>query len=173
MLKPGGGIPPARAAVAVERLPGSEDSAETPVDGTPMNGMNLLEALKTEPWYVGQAVHVAQVGSRTAGYASPSAELHPLLKEVLVEIVQGDAAGALQLYNHQAEAIDAVLVQKTDIVVSTSTGSGKSLVYLVAIFDALLRDENATAFLIFPTKALAQAFFKPDCNPFHSVSLEI
>ena len=41
-------------------------------------------------------------------------------------------------------------------MVSTSTGSGKSLVYLTAIFEALLRRENATAILIFPTKALAQ-----------------
>ena len=42
------------------------------------------------------------------------------------------------------------------MVVSTSTGSGKSLVYLTAIFEALLQRPNATAMLIFPTKALAQ-----------------
>ena len=35
-------------------------------------------------------------------------------------------------------------------------GSGKSLVYLVAIFQSLLLQQNAAAFLIFPTKALAQ-----------------
>ena len=40
-------------------------------------------------------------------------------KEVLLEILQGDD---LKLYGHQAEAIDAVLVQRKDVVVSTSTG---------------------------------------------------
>ncbi|CAE7656448.1 HRQ1 [Symbiodinium pilosum] len=106
--------------------------------------MNLLEVLKSEPWYVGQAVHVAQVGSRTAKYSSPSVEFHPLLKEVLLSLLRGDAAGqdVLKLYSHQAQAIDAVLVHKKDVVVSTSTGSGKSLVYLVAIFEALLQEEH-------------------------------
>ena len=128
--------------------------------------MNLLEVLKSEPWYVGQAVHVAQVGSRTAKYSCPSVEFHPLLKEVLLSLLRGDAAGqdVLKLYSHQAQAIDAVLVHKKDVVVSTSTGSGKSLVYLVAIFEALLQEEHATAFLIFPTKALAQDWFpKKSC----------
>ena len=57
----------------MDRLPGVGQRA--------LDGMNLLEALKAEPWYVGQAMHVAQVGSRNATYATPMAELHPLLKE--------------------------------------------------------------------------------------------
>ena len=146
----GDNIPPARAAVAVDRLPGTAGAKPQ------LDGINLLESLKAEPWYVGQAVHVAQVGSRAANFAYPNAELHPLLKEVLRGVLQDAASDGLKLYSHQAEAIDAIMIQNKDVVISTSTGSGKSLVYVVAIFEALLREENATAFLIFPTKALAQ-----------------
>lgn len=42
------------------------------------------------------------------------------------------------------------------MVISTSTSSGKSLVFSVPVFDRLLRDRAAVAILIFPTKALAQ-----------------
>ncbi|OLP95455.1 putative ATP-dependent helicase HRQ1 [Symbiodinium microadriaticum] len=147
----GDNVPPARAAVAVDRLPGTAGTAKPQLDG-----MNLLESLKAEPWYVGQAVHVAQVGSRAANFAYPKAQLHPLLKEVLRGVLQDAASDGLKLYSHQADAIDAIMIQNKDVVISTSTGSGKSLVYVVAIFEALLREENATAFLIFPTKALAQ-----------------
>lgn len=148
-----GDIPRARAAVAVDNLVQPRSR---------LNGMDLVNALKEESWYFNQAVHVSQTAARTARFAEPTAVLHPLLKEVLLESLRSRGSSALEnsdqlkLYSHQAEAIDAVLLNKQDVVVSTSTGSGKSLVYLTAIFDALLRREDATAILIFPTKALAQ-----------------
>lgn len=148
-----GDIPRARAAVAVDNLVQPRSR---------LNGMDLVNALKEESWYFNQAVHVSQTAARTARFAEPTAVLHPLLKEVLLESLCSRGSSALEnsdqlkLYSHQAEAIDAVLLNKQDVVVSTSTGSGKSLVYLTAIFDALLRREDATAILIFPTKALAQ-----------------
>ncbi|CAJ1332997.1 unnamed protein product [Effrenium voratum] len=65
------------------------------------------------------------------------------------------AESTWELYSHQAEALDALSDSK-DVVVSTSTGSGKSLVYQIPIFEALLKEPEATAILVFPTKALAQ-----------------
>eukprot|EP00438_Fugacium_kawagutii_P026631 Skav202189 [mRNA] locus=scaffold3009:16269:16832:+ [translate_table: standard] len=121
--------------------------------------MDLVNALKEESWYYNQAVHVSQTAARNARFAEPKAVIHPLLKEVLLESLRSRVSiehSELKLYSHQAEAIDAILLDKQDVVVSTSTGSGKSLVYLTAIFESLLQRENATAILIFPTKALAQ-----------------
>jgi ATP-dependent helicase YprA (DUF1998 family) len=41
-----------------------------------------------------------------------------------------------------------------NFIMTTSTGSGKSLCFLAWVFDQLLRDEDATALLCFPTQAL-------------------
>ena len=43
-----------------------------------------------------------------------------------------------------------------NVVVSTSTASGKSLCYLLPVLEALAADRRATALFMFPTKALAQ-----------------
>ncbi len=59
------------------------------------------------------------------------------------------------LYTHQAEAVDAAL-RGVSVAVVTPTASGKSLCYLLPILDAVVRDPDATALMLFPTKALAQ-----------------
>lgn len=55
------------------------------------------------------------------------------------------------------QAIDAIR-QGHNVVVSTSTASGKSLCYLLPTLEALAADRNATALFMFPTKALAQVW---------------
>lgn len=42
------------------------------------------------------------------------------------------------------------------MIVSTSTSSGKTLVYQIPVIQALESDINSTALFLFPTKALAQ-----------------
>ena len=44
----------------------------------------------------------------------------------------------------------------SDVVVCTSTASGKSLCYALPIIEALAENPNTCALLMFPTKALAQ-----------------
>ncbi|KAG9075170.1 hypothetical protein FS749_013180, partial [Ceratobasidium sp. UAMH 11750] len=58
-------------------------------------------------------------------------------------------------YSHQAEAINAIWSGK-NVIVSTSTASGKSIIYQVPILSALQKDKDVTAMFIYPTKALAQ-----------------
>ncbi|KAI9054914.1 hypothetical protein LZ554_002058 [Drepanopeziza brunnea f. sp. 'monogermtubi'] len=60
-----------------------------------------------------------------------------------------------QLYAHQAEAINN-LHDGHHVVVSTSTSSGKSLIYQLPVLHELEKDHNTRAMYIFPTKALAQ-----------------
>ena len=57
-------------------------------------------------------------------------------------------------YLHQAIAIDHIFNGK-NVIVSTPTASGKSLIYTVPIFTQILNDRNSTALIIFPTKALS------------------
>ena len=65
------------------------------------------------------------------------------------------ARGIHRLYQHQAEAFFAAQAQK-DLVVATPTASGKSLCYHLPVLDALIRDPEARALYLFPTKALSR-----------------
>lgn len=62
-------------------------------------------------------------------------------------------AGIPSLYGHQVEAWNA---RAGNFVVTTSTASGKTVCYLLPLMHLLNEDKNATALLLFPTKALAQ-----------------
>ncbi|MBL8066340.1 MAG: DEAD/DEAH box helicase, partial [Chthonomonadaceae bacterium] len=63
--------------------------------------------------------------------------------------------GIEDFFEHQAEAIEQSLGGQ-DIVVATSTNSGKSLCYLLPTLQSLLEEPAARALFLFPTKALAQ-----------------
>ena len=57
------------------------------------------------------------------------------------------------LYSHQVEAIEKIREGK-DIVLCTTTASGKSLTYMVPIFETVLDNPEATALYISPLNAL-------------------
>ncbi len=59
-----------------------------------------------------------------------------------------------QLYQHQCLAIQAAL-QGEHVLVSTGTGSGKSLCFHLPVIEACLREPHCHALYIYPTKALA------------------
>lgn len=76
-------------------------------------------------------------------------DLHPVLIEALC------TQGICELYTHQATAWRYVQAARHPVIV-TSTASGKTLCYNLPILDRLLRDPQARALYLFPTKALAQ-----------------
>jgi DEAD/DEAH box helicase domain-containing protein len=59
------------------------------------------------------------------------------------------------LYGHQAEGVEALRGGR-NLIMTTGTASGKSLVYQIAIAEAILTVPKATALCLFPTKALAR-----------------
>ncbi|SGZ55232.1 CIC11C00000005657 [Sungouiella intermedia] len=90
--------------------------------------------------------------------------IHPDLVEALWQFKGIDAVDG-GLYLHQAQALRAITDHKKHVIVSTSTSSGKSLIYQIPILNDILNDidagingkcRTATAMFIFPTKALAQ-----------------
>ncbi len=59
------------------------------------------------------------------------------------------------LFAHQAAFLKAFLHDgATDFIITTATGSGKSLCFWAWVFECLRRDPKATALLCFPTQAL-------------------
>ncbi len=75
----------------------------------------------------------------------------------LPDAVRGmlDRRGIKHLYAHQAQAL-ASYREGRDLMLATSTASGKSLVYNVAIGWQGLEERDAHALLLFPLKALAR-----------------
>ncbi|HVH64968.1 MAG TPA: DEAD/DEAH box helicase, partial [Candidatus Acidoferrum sp.] len=65
------------------------------------------------------------------------------------------ARGVTRLYTHQAEAANLALTGK-DLVVVTPTASGKTACYNLPVLQSMLKDKEARALYLFPTKALAQ-----------------
>jgi DEAD/DEAH box helicase domain-containing protein len=60
----------------------------------------------------------------------------------------------ISLYTHQVAAIRAFRERK-NFILTSSTASGKTLAFLLPIFERLAQDPGATALIIYPTKALA------------------
>jgi DEAD/DEAH box helicase domain-containing protein len=112
----------------------------------------IVQEIKDSPWYTGQVVPDGHrvFEAQEAVYGA----LDFLLSQDLVNALY-NAKGITQFFAHQAEAINA-LHDGYNVVVATSTSSGKSLIYQLPVLHALEEDHNTRAMYIFPTKALAQ-----------------
>jgi DEAD/DEAH box helicase domain-containing protein len=62
--------------------------------------------------------------------------------------------GVEQLYSHQLAALEAS--ERSDLVITSGTASGKSLAFNLPVLGGIARDEKRRALYLYPTKALAQ-----------------
>lgn len=133
--------------------PGPEQAG--PPKSIPKERLSISEIVKeiTEmEWYTNQIV---PDGHRVFD-PQPAifGELNFQLSQNLVNALY-NSRGITQLYSHQAEAINN-LHDGNNVIVSTSTSSGKSLIYQVPMLHELEKDPESRGMYIFPTKALAQ-----------------
>jgi len=114
-----------------------------------MDNAAFLSHLKSQPVYDGQIAHIERIASREASHAR--------LDEPLVEELQAclNEHGLSSLYSHQAEAVNAIRRGK-NVIIATSSASGKTLCYNIAVAQAMLTAPGSRALYLFPTKALAQ-----------------
>jgi DEAD/DEAH box helicase domain-containing protein len=94
-------------------------------------------------------VHVHERPARSGTFGTWPEALDPRLVDAL------HGRGIAQPYAHQEISVRASL-RGDDVVLATSTASGKSLCFQVPVIDAALRDPSARALMLFPTKALAR-----------------
>ncbi len=87
--------------------------------------------------------------ARPANYAPIPNDLPRLLTDALHQ------RGIDQLYSHQSQAWTHARAGK-NVVLATSTASGKTLAYNLPVLANLTQNPNATAIYLFPTKALTQ-----------------
>jgi len=106
----------------------------------------MLESVIRELGSDGRLVHVEHITAKPGTMTRAGAPLPPALLERI---------GIEQLWSHQAEAYDRAIGGES-VTVASGTGSGKSLVYQLAIADAITKWPSASSLVIYPTKALAQ-----------------
>jgi DEAD/DEAH box helicase/Helicase conserved C-terminal domain/Domain of unknown function (DUF1998) len=86
-----------------------------------------------------------------------------LLLSATASIFRHDNGAPLRLFQHQHDAITKAN-QKQSYVVTSGTGSGKSLAYFIPIFDAILRNNpqqsKVRAIVIYPMNALVNSQFE-------------
>ncbi|KAL8973018.1 MAG: hypothetical protein Q9183_000225 [Haloplaca sp. 2 TL-2023] len=112
----------------------------------------IVGEIKEMEWYTGQVV---PDGHRVFDPQPPIfGHLKFQLTQNLVNALYNTRA-ITQFYSHQAEAINN-LHDGFNVIVSTSTSSGKSLIYQVPMLHELEKNPSARGMYIFPTKALAQ-----------------
>jgi hypothetical protein len=130
---------------AAKCSPVKTEHVPLPLDSTDRLNV-LVSALKNQPWYKGQIVdeRTFAVKEERTGKIST-----PLSQQIAAAL--WDSRKITNLYSHQVSAIEA-LSQKKHVIVSTSTASGKSVIYQIPILQHLEMDSGSTALFIYPTK---------------------
>ena len=113
-----------------------------------MNLRQYIEVLRSDPSFMRNVACWKEVPARPARYEPFPDSLDPRVIQAM------DKRGVHKLYSHQYQAVTAAL-QGEDIVVVTPTASGKTLCYNLPVLDAILRNPDARALYLFPTKALS------------------
>ncbi|PPQ78161.1 hypothetical protein CVT25_015494 [Psilocybe cyanescens] len=110
----------------------------------------IIADIMASVWYKDQIVYRRLVEAKEMQIGS----LDPPISQNIANAVL-QSRNIQSLYSHQAAAIQAIRRGK-HVVVSTSTASGKSVIYQIPLLAYLNEDLHSTAILVFPTKALAQ-----------------
>ena len=125
-----------------------------------MDTSAFLHHLAAQPAYGGQIAHQEYIPRRAAKCAELDSPLEAALEENL------NRHGLLPLYTHQAQAINHAR-QGKNVMVATSSASGKTLCYNAPVVEALLTERGSCALYLFPTKALAQDQLRTLWELFH------
>jgi DEAD/DEAH box helicase domain-containing protein len=110
---------------------------------------DVLNQFRTDSRWSNCVTAWKTVPARDAQFAPFPTALHPDLERALRE------RRFSGLYSHQAEAFELV-EQGRNVAIVTPTASGKTLCYNLPVLNRMLREPNARAMYLFPTKALAQ-----------------
>ncbi|REK07297.1 MAG: DUF1998 domain-containing protein [Acidobacteria bacterium] len=109
----------------------------------------LVDRLSGGGELAAQIAHRAYLPARPQRLAEPT----PPLPEPLLAALAGRGIDAL--WSHQVEGLAAARAGR-DVLLSTPTASGKSLVFQLPVLEAALRREPGKALFLFPLKALGR-----------------
>ena len=116
---------------------------------TDRNVADYIAALLAAPKLARQVTCHKVLEERPAAFAECARPWPKAIRGVLHE------AGIPSLYSHQARAADLIRAGR-DVVVTTPTASGKTLIYNLPVLERYLQDRVARGLYLFTLKALAQ-----------------
>jgi DEAD/DEAH box helicase domain-containing protein len=112
-----------------------------------MNIENAIRLITSAPWYRGQITfQYIEQASEPKLFPLPDVIDPAVAKWLLTQNIS-------QLYEHQVLCFNLASEGK-DTILCTPTASGKTLAFLLPILQALAKDEDACALLLYPLKAL-------------------
>jgi DEAD/DEAH box helicase domain-containing protein len=109
----------------------------------------FLSSLSVDDDVAPSLIHVREFPARSPVVEPFPGWIPPLVQERM------ELVGVKGLYLHQAEGLE-VLAAGRNLVMSTGTASGKTLVYNLAFAAEAVERPTSTALYLFPTKALAR-----------------
>ena len=109
----------------------------------------LIDEIRQDRTLGHQVVEVLSLPAEPARYRKLGFELPPGLQAALA------AAGADRLWSHQIEGLEA-LEKGEDVLVTTPTASGKSLIFQLPVLAEAARGDEGKALFLYPLKALGQ-----------------
>ncbi|MDX9801640.1 MAG: DEAD/DEAH box helicase [Spirochaetia bacterium] len=109
----------------------------------------LIKTIKDDFDFKRNITHWETIKAREGIYSEFPDAADPLIRKIY------EKRGITRLYTHQRRCFDLVREGKNTVVV-TPTASGKTLCYNLPVIDHLLKNPEARALYLFPTKALSQ-----------------
>ena len=113
-----------------------------------MNVTQLADQLRQDRSFMENVTRWEVLPARPAKTAPFPENMDPRIREVLGK------KGIHALYTHQAQSL-AATARGEDVTVVTPTASGKTMCYNLPVISAILKNPDARALYLFPTKALS------------------
>jgi DEAD/DEAH box helicase domain-containing protein len=104
-----------------------------------------VAALKSNPAFEKGIVATRVTEEKSAEYNTPHCLEYGIYSFLKKE--------EINLYSHQAKAIEAA-VNKKNVIITTPTASGKTFAFLFPVLNSIIKNPGSRALLIYPTKAL-------------------
>ncbi|MFA5347556.1 MAG: DEAD/DEAH box helicase [Methanoregula sp.] len=108
---------------------------------------DVIRLLAMNPVYRDRMVYTETTGPVPPRYGRLDKPLNDTLESYLGQ-------QRIRLFSHQCEAINRIRTGK-NVIITTPTASGKTLVFNLPVFDRLESDTEARALYLYPTKALS------------------
>ena len=110
---------------------------------------DILKTIKNDPDFRSNITHWETIAPREGRFSDFPPDADPLIRKIYA------GRGIDRLYTHQRQCFDLVR-EGRNVAVVTPTASGKTLCYNLPVIDHLLKNPEARALYLFPTKALSQ-----------------
>lgn len=107
----------------------------------------FLDDIEAHTSYRQQMVFKTIIPAKSARHGTLDFELEP-------ELVKWLESKEFELFSHQAAALNSIHAGK-NVVITTPTASGKTLIFSLAVANSVARRRAVTALFLYPTKALA------------------